>query len=189
MPRSATSRGNLRGLPWVAGAILMALAAPAQAPAPLEYQIKATFLYMIAKFIEWPAEKLEGNGPIGIGVFGKDPFGGELDRQIQGKSVDGRGIEVRRLTGIEQAPRQHILFIAAGEKKRLGAIFSALTGRGVLTVGDSDHFAEQGGMVNLVMKGNSVSLEINTGAVERAQIKISSKLLKLARVVADGDRH
>ncbi len=176
-------------MPWVAGAILMALAAPAQAPVPLEYQIKATFLYTIAKFIEWPPGKLEGNGPIGIGVFGKDPFGGELDRQIQGKSVDGRRIEVRRLTGIEQAPRQHILFIAAGEKKRLGAIFSALTGGGVLTVGDSDHFAEQGGMVNLVMKGNSVSLEINTGAAERGQIKISSKLLKLARVVADGDRH
>ena len=175
-------------MPWVAVAILVALPAPAQAPIPLEYQIKATFLYTIAKFIQWPAEKLEGNGPIGIGVFGKDEFGGELERQIQGKSVEGRGIAVRRLTGIDQAAGQHILFIGASEKKRLGAILGSLTAGGVLTVGDTAHFAEEGGMVNLVMKGNSVSLEINTGAVDRGQIKISSKLLKLARVVSDGGR-
>lgn len=176
-------------MPWVAVAILVALPAPAQVSIALEYQIKATFLYTIAKFIQWPAGKLEGNGPIGIGVYGKDPFGGELERQVQGKSVEGRGIAVRRLTGIEQAPGQHILFIGASEKRRLGAILGSLTAGGVLTVGDIDRFAEQGGMVNLVMKGNSVSLEINTGAAERGQIKISSKLLKLARVVADRGRH
>ena len=173
---------------WVAVAILVALPAPAQAPIPLEHQIKATFLYTIAKFIQCPPEKLEGNGLIGIGVFGKDKFGGALERQVQGKSVEGRGIAVRRLTGIEQAPGQHILFIGASEKRQLGAILGSLTAGGVLTVGDIDRFAEQGGMVNLVMKGNSVSLEINTGAAERGQIKISSKLLKLARVVADRGR-
>ncbi len=182
---TTTSRRNVGRAPWLAAAILAAIPSPAQAPAALEYQIKATFLYTVAKFVEWPPEKLEGNGPIAIGVYGKDPFGGALDRLIQGKTVDGRGIVARRLTGLEQIRQQHIVFIAADEKKHLGVVLGALAGGGVLTVGDTDNFAEAGGMVNLVMKGNSVSLEINTSAAERSHIKISSRLLKLARVVQD----
>lgn len=169
--------------------ILVTTPAAAQTPAALEYQIKATFLYTMAKFVEWPPEKLEGAGPLAIGVYGKDPFGATLDQQLQGKTVDGRAIVVRRITGLEQIRQQHIIFIAAGEKKHWSAVLGAVAGGGVLTVSDTDNFAEQGGMVNLVMKGNSVGLEINVAAAERAHIKISSKLLKLARVVEGGGDH
>ena len=175
-------------LRWAAtAAAVAAIPAAAQAPSgsALEYQIKATFLYTVAKFVEWPAEKLEANAPIQVGIYGKDPFGPALDQTMRGKTVNGREMVVHRVTGLEQASQHHILFISSAEKKRLGTVLEAVAGGPVLTVGDVSNFAEQGGMVNLMMKENSVGLEINVNAAERAHLKISSRLLRLARVVKD----
>ena len=153
--------------------------------AGLEYQIKATFLYNFAKFVEWPAEKVEANSPILVGVYGKDPFGSILDQTLRGKTVNGKLIEVHRLTGLESVRQYHILFIGSAEKKHLGQILSAVGDGSVMTIGESENFAQEGGMVNLVKKDNSVGLEINVSAAGRARIQISSKLLKVARVVQE----
>ena len=175
---------------WLTAALAAAMVSttiPARAQdagtASLEYQIKATFLYTVAKFVDWPAGKIDATAPVRVAVYGKDPFGPTLERTLEGKTVNGRPLVIERLSGLEQARRYHILFISSGEKKRLRQILGALDDESVMTVSDMPDFAEQGGMVNLVMKENSVSLEINVGAAERAHLKISSRLLKLARVV------
>jgi len=175
---------------WAPQWLVMAAAAamlPVSAQDPsrgaVEYQIKATFLYSLAKFVDWPPEKLEENSPILVGIYGKDPFGATIDQALQDKTVNGRTLVIRRLTGLEQVRQYHILFISSAEKKQLAQILSAVGDGGVMTVGEVASFAEQGGMVNFVLRENSVGLEINVGAAERARIKFSSKLLRLARVV------
>ncbi len=187
-PREARCRG--RTLARVAG-LFLTIAAPilAQTDSPpsggmLEYQIKAAFLYNFAKFVEWPAEKLgDGSAPIVIAVIGKDPFGPVLDQTLIGKTVNGRALVVRRVVGLPDLRRCHIAFISSSEKGRLSEILPALAGAGVLTVGDAQRFAEQGGMISFVTEENKVRLEINVEAATRAGVQISSKLLKLARVV------
>lgn len=151
--------------------------------ASLEYQIKATFLYTVAKFVEWPAGKNDVSSAIRVGVYGKDPFGTVLERACAGQTVNGRPLVVERVRDLEQAGQYHILFISSSEAKRLGQVLSQLSDKSVMTVSDIPDFTEQGGMVNLVMKKESVGLGINLGAAERAHLKISSRLLKLARVV------
>jgi len=176
---------------WLVAAVAAALipaGAQDSSPAGLEYQIKATFLLTIAKFVDWPPDKLDPSSPILVGIYGKDPFGITLDQTLRGKSVAGRPLTVQRLRGLDQAGPCHILFISAAERKRLGQILNTLGDGSVLTVGEMANFAEQGGMVNFVTKDNSVSLEINPSAAERANIKISSKLLRLARVVEGPDQ-
>ena len=182
-----------RSVKWVSLWVAMATAMiPAAAQDPygpsLEYQIKATFLYNFAKFVEWPDDKLSADSPILVGIYGKDPFGATLDHALRGKTVNGRVLEVRRLDGLEHVKQYHILFISSAEKKHLGRILSALGDASVMTVGESDNFAQQGGMVNFVRKESSVALEINVSAAGRARIQISSKLLKLARVVQEKGR-
>ena len=151
--------------------------------ATLEYQIKATFLYTVAKFVDWPAAKSDPTAPLRVGVYGKDPFGPLLERAFQGKTVNGRPLVIERLKSLDQAGHYHILFISSGEKKRLDRILGSLTDEGVMTISDMANFAEQGGVVNLVMRANAVSMEINVSAAEKAHLKISSRLLSLARVV------
>ena len=150
---------------------------------PREYQIKAAFLYNFAKFVEWPTEALiDPNAPIILGVLGKDPFGGALE-SIKGKSVKGRKVAIRRFKGMQDLKFSHILFVSSSEKKRLAQIMRTIKDWSVLTVGDMEQFTEAGGIINLIIERNRVRFEINLNAAERAGLKLSSKLLKLAKIV------
>jgi hypothetical protein len=55
--------------------------------------------------------------------------------------------------------------------------------RGILTVGDTDGFASQGGAINFTLQARRVRFEINPTAAEQARLKMSSQLLKLATLV------
>lgn len=157
--------------------------APARPVASTEYQVKAAFLYNFAKFIEWPPEALPEGRPFVIGVLGHDPFGSALDEAVAGKTVRDRRIVVRRFSRIDEAADSHILFIGDSEAENLPRILKRLGPAPVLAVSDLPRFAEQGGMVQLVMEQSRVRFAINVGSMERAGLKPSSQLLKLARIV------
>ena len=171
-----------------------------------KYETKAGYLLNFAEFVEWPAGAFSNaKSPIVLGVVGKDPFGVELDK-LQGKIVNGRAFEIRRFKGAmefrgEETPgrRQddlpakqakklaemkscHILFITSSEKNFLTQTLKPIRGASVLTVGETDSFAREGGIITFVESENNVQLEINLAAAEQARLKISSKLLSLAKV-------
>lgn len=151
-----------------------------------EYQVKAAFLYNFAKFVDWPEEALSNDAAFVIGILGEDPFGRALDEAVAGKTVRDMPILVKRISRIEEAAGAHILFIANSEAGNASRFVKQLSRAPVLTVSDSDHFAERGGMVQLEMEQNRVRFAINVAAVERAGLKPSSQLLKLARIVPEG---
>ncbi len=154
---------------------------PAGQPAE-EYHVKAIFLYNFAKFVEWPADSPPGE--MCIGILGDDPFGGELQQVVAGKTVNGHGFTVKRLKP-ETAKTCQIVFVAISEKKRFKAILDLLRGAGVLTVGESPGFCESGGVINFEVVDSKVRFDVNLGAAERARLKLSSKLIGLARIVRD----
>jgi len=156
----------------------------ADAVIPGEYQIKAAFLYNFAKFVEWPSGAFaDANSPLIIGVLGDDPLGPSLDQTVKGKSVDGHKITVKRFSRIRDVESCQILFVCSSESGRLARAIESVKGSGVLTVSDIDRFAQRGGIVGFTMDDNKVGFEINVNAAQKASLKISSKLLKLARVV------
>jgi hypothetical protein len=188
------------------GALLLQMSV---SPAPLrsKYETKAGYLLNFAEFIEWPAGTFSSaKSPIVLGVVGKDPFGPELDK-LKGKTANGRALEIKRFKGAlefrgEETPgrrqddlpaRQakklaemkscHILFIASSEKNFLPQTLKAFRGANILTVGETDSFAREGGIITFVESDNNVQLEINLAAAEQARLKISSKLLSLAKVI------
>jgi hypothetical protein len=55
----------------------------------------------------------------------------------------------------------------------------------VLVVGESEGFARAGGVIGFTVEGGTVGFEVNRAAAERAGLTISSRLLKLSRVVGD----
>ena len=140
-----------------------------QAQSSGEYQIKAAFLYNFAKFVDWPAEAFAGsNGKLIIGVIGDDPFGGALNQAINGKTINGRPLLVRRLRWGQDLRSCHILFISSSERQRLPQIIQSLRGASVLTVGDMGQFNQQGGIINFILEANKVRFEINScGATRR----------------------
>lgn len=158
------------------------LSARVQAQSANEYQVKAAFLYNFAKFVDWPAEAFGGsNGTLIIGVVGEDPFGGTLDQAINGKSIGGRSLVVRRLKWGQDLRSCQILYISSSERKHLPQIIQSLRGASVLTVGDMGQFNQQGGIINFILEENKVKFEINSRGADQARLRISSKLLALAR--------
>jgi hypothetical protein len=161
--------------------------AEGQAPAVGEYEVKAAFLYSFAKFIEWPPDAAPADPDVFvISILGEDPFGTILDDILRGKMVGTRRVVVRRVPREQDVGPSHIVFISDSESQRLSGLLKRFQGAPVLTVGDADRFAERGGVVRLRMEKNRVRLDINLTAAERAHLKISSELLKLARIVDGG---
>lgn len=150
----------------------------------LEYQVKAAFLYNFAKFVEWPAEKFPAiDSPVIIGVVGADPFGSVVDRTVQGKTINGRPLIVQRFGPGEDYRRCHILFIGRSLKDSAATILTEVKSESILTVSEIENFARRGGMIGLVVVDESVKFEVNLPAAERANLKVSSKLLSVARAV------
>lgn len=149
-----------------------------------EYQLKAAFVYNFTKFIEWPAQTFASEqAPIVIGVLGDSAFGPQLDELVKGRSVHGRSIVVARVEDGEQARAVHVLFVSADQVGVFDEIRSTLQGSPVLTVGESRSFALRDGAINFVMEDNIPRFEINVGSAQRAGLKISAQLQKLAKTV------
>lgn len=153
-------------------------------PSPLEYQVKAAFLYQFFKFVEWPPEAFHAtNQTICIGVVNSGPMASVL-RFVEGKEAKGRRVVVKRFKEPEELEFCHILFISSEMEGRMTEILDRLKGTSTLTVSDIDGFARRGGMINFITVENKIQFEINVEAAERAKLQISSHLLRLARIVS-----
>jgi hypothetical protein len=151
------------------------------APSP-EYQVKAVFLFNLAQFVEWPPRAFpDAQSPLVIGVLGEDPFGGYLDETLRGEKVNNRPLLLQRHRRVAEIKMCHVLFISRSETDRLDQILSSLKGRSILTVSDIDDFINRGGMIRLVTERNKIRLRIGLDAVRAANLKVSSKLLRLAQ--------
>lgn len=164
-------------------AVMSRLAASGSQVQPLdEYQVKAAFLYNFAKFVEWPAEGFQsGNEPIVICVLGSDPFGHDLENAVKGKAIDGHPLTTRKIKDLKQISGCRILFATAPERKPISPIFAAINGQGLLTVGESDDPNSSGAIINFTLENGKVRFEVNVETAEREKVRLSSKLLSLAR--------
>lgn len=159
----------------------------AQTVIPKEYQIKAVFLFNFAQFVNWPTKTFAGpDEAFCIGILGDDPFGSFLDATVKGEKVDSHPLVIARYSRIEDVKNCQILFICKSEKDRSEKIFTYLKNRKILTVGDSDGFLEDGGIISFSTKENKIHLMINPRAAKRANLSISSKVLRLAEIVEPG---
>jgi hypothetical protein len=164
------------------GFLLLATATAAQTAT--EYQVKAAFVFNFAKFVEWPARSFKSpSDTIYVCVLGDSVFETALTDVIAGKKINERPLAGVRLSDIKEAGRCHILFIGNSEHRNLRGILAATASSAILTVGESDHFALDGGMIGFRLEDGKVRLEINLPAAEQAQVQISSKLLSLAQIV------
>lgn len=152
-----------------------------------EYQLKAAFLYNFAKFVEWPAGAFPGEAaPLTICVYGEDPFGRTLEELVRNERIGNRPLEVRRPDSLSQLGECHILYVSRSERAREGEVVSSLGEAPVLTVGESESFLRSQGMIGFFLEENKVRFQVNLDAAEGSRLKISSKLLRLAKAWTPG---
>jgi hypothetical protein len=156
----------------------------AQSQVLTEYEIKAGFLFNFTKFVEWPAGTfVNSSAPIILGIVGENPFGNLLTEAATGKAVNGRAVLVRQFKEGQDLRSCQVLFVALTDKKHIVQTLGKLKGSSVLTVGEGSGFTQSGGMIAFLVEGNKVRLEIDLRPASEAQLKISAKVIAVARLL------
>jgi YfiR/HmsC-like len=154
-----------------------------------ESRVKAAYLYNFAKFVEWPSGVFRNpDDPTVICVVGDERISDVLEPAVSGKKANGRPVEARRPRSSDEFKSCHVLFIGFSDKERITQLLNRLQRSSVLTVGQSDQFIRLGGMINLALKNTTVELEIDPEASNAVGLKISSRLLVVARLVKAPDQ-
>jgi hypothetical protein len=147
-----------------------------------EDQVKAAYLLNFAKFVEWP-EGAVSEVNLHFCTLGSSAVADELDATIRGKAIDGHPIDVRRLDKVEEANNCHLVYLAATAGKQQKKLLEMGKGRPMLLVGDGGAFASAGGTIGFVIEKGRVLFEINVKSADESRLKISSRLLALARII------
>ncbi len=167
--------------------LLSILGRPGAAQELPEADLKAAVLYNFTKYVEWPAEAFAtADSPIAVGVFGDETFIKTLRALLADKTAHKRSFTVRRLTSDADAKGCHILFFQATETRRMGRLYESIKRLPILTVGESDEFMDQGGMVYLFFEDKQLRFEVNPPTAENAKLSVSSRLLRLAKIRRGG---
>jgi len=152
------------------------------------YAIKAGFIYHFTRFIKWPPPSKfnKSNNSYNICVIGDNPFGTILNRLEEKHRFKEHPLKI--LTDVSQSDFEgcHILFVSFSERFNVEQIVKQTKNRQVLTVGDTDGFAERGIDINLLVVKNKVKFEINKQCLDAAGFKVSSELYDLATIVQGG---
>lgn len=150
-----------------------------------EAQAKAAFVVNFARYVEWPERAFATrSAPLLICALGRSTVGNALEAH-EGREVQGRPIAVRQLLGIDEARPCQVLFIADSEERRMLSLLRSVAGQAILTVSDAEAFIDAGGGIGLVRADQRLQFEVNRQALEQAQLRASSNLLKLARNLTD----
>jgi YfiR/HmsC-like len=175
---------RLLALAIAAGLWLSTQMVAAQGAEPSEQQVKAAFLVNFPKYVEWPPECFaKTNEPIVLAILGDARLEDELSKMVNGKTINGHPLKVKRMVEAESAGACHLLFIGASAQPQWPKILENLSQTSVLTVGDSDEFLKAGGMIRLARRDRKIRLEVDLQAAQAARLQISSKLLAVADVV------
>jgi len=170
---------------WVlAGVCVASVLAPRPVAADVN-QTKALMLWNIAKFVEWPDLSTDVHSPLVFTILGEDDLAASLAGVLSSKSVNGRPVFVRFARRPQDAKGSQMLYVAATEVPHMSEVLAAVDATPVLTVSDAPGFAAHGGMVGFTSEGERVRFEVNLGHAEKTGLKLSAKLLALARLVSD----
>jgi len=147
---------------------------------------KADFIVKLFSYVDWPAGKgAAADGGVTVGVVGKASMLSQLKAAAAQRTTDGKKTTIKELTLDGDFSGCQILFFQTQDKSELAKILKKIAGQPILTVSDCTGFAGFGVMVNFYTEadGGKVKFEINALAASDAKLKISSSLLKLARVL------
>jgi hypothetical protein len=148
-------------------------------------ELTAAFLINFVKFTTWPSDVLQDDDPIVVCVIGNDRVRDALVQLTQSQSVNDHPLAVERRSLDRPVDGCHVIYGAGLDGKNAQWLIGTAMGRGILTVSDLTDFAQRGGVANFFIDGGRMRFAVNPAAAERARLRISSKLLTLAKVVRD----
>jgi YfiR/HmsC-like len=168
----------------IATLVACASIAAADIDSRTDVAVKAAFLYNFAKFTDWPS--LEPATTLTLCVVGDTSLAKALVKTVAGQNIGGHPLAVNGITGDAPVRSCHLLFVSTSAISGVTPVLTALKTQPILTVSDGKDFARSTGIIELFVENDGrMRFAINTDSVERAGLRLSSRLLGLARIVRD----
>jgi hypothetical protein len=146
------------------------------------YALKAAYLHRFVDYIQWPAD-IPTNRII-IGILDFEPYRSAIAaHQAETPNSDGPPVQFVAIATPADALACHVVFINTQDKDQLLTFLEALHHAPVLVVSDIKTGARAGAAISFFIADGKVRFSINQSAAERAQLTISSRLLRLGRIV------
>lgn len=162
-------------------------AAAEDAGSVTESRVKAAYLYRFCEYVEWPETAFSGPAsPLVIGILGNGRIVADLERTVAGRRVEGRSIEVRRLRTGDSIEGVHVLFIPRSQSRDLAAVLAEARTQSTLTITEWQDAGPAGGIINFIVIDDRVRFDIALEPARRSNLRISSRLLNVARNVING---
>lgn len=153
---------------------------------PSQAQIAAAFVFNFAKFTEWPQQVFADSAtPLNVCFLGGDDVRISFQEISAGKAVNGRPILVRNVKSAGEVFDCRVVYMDSANSALFPGVMKNARQRCGLVIGTSDDFLARGGIIKLLVENNRMKFDVNVGAAGRAKIRLSSKLLALARSVVD----
>lgn len=149
------------------------------------HEVEAEFIERFTRFIDWPDAAFASAGsPFVVCTWGSGPLASQLERALARRRIKQRPVRSVRITELEALAPCHVLYLALGNRDLVRTISTRAYGKPLLSVGDQPGLAEAGLLINLIVdEGGFVRFEINRDVAKASGLKISAKLMRLARLV------
>ncbi len=145
-------------------------------------QFKAVYLFHFANFIEWPKAKLAAGKQFNICTLNADNLVPYLN-ELAGESIKGKMVTIYTQPKQNQFSRCHIIFIDKQSDLMDKSLLSTAIKNNILLVSDKNSFVNKGGTIEYFIENNKLRIAINLTMTKKTSLKVSSKLLRIAKVV------
>jgi hypothetical protein len=187
--RNFLRRAALAALPLLPLAAANAASAGDTSVVASEERVEAAYLHKFLNYADWPPASFpQADSPYVIGVAGDDTVADELARIAAGRSVNNRGVIVKRMLPGEPVTELHMLFIGRAERARQAQWLRQVKGRAILAVTAADGALDQGSIINFRTVDDRVRFEVSVEAADQAGIRLNSRLFSVATNVVKGNR-
>lgn len=145
---------------------------------PVFAKSKAQYLLDFSHFVTWSSNTSEEQ--FNICLYGSNPFGSSLHNLVKDKRIQGKVVSIMQQNSLQNLSKCHILYVNSSSKSKINAILKLIANKPILTVSNFDGFIEAGGIINFTEKEGATRFKINVKAMKKANLRISSKLIRLA---------
>lgn len=154
--------------------------AQAQEEKPM-YELHSAMLFNFMKYIQWPNEA--DGGDFVLGVLGEDDVFNTMKARYDGKPKGAKKYVVKKLSSAAEAATCQVVYLGKYKSKEFEAVKTAIAGKSVLTITDSNNLGQKGSCINFKVIDGKLKFELNNASVSGASLKVSSQLSSLAILI------
>lgn len=141
--------------------------------------IRAAYLFNILKYVNWPSSQTE----IRVALIADERTSSVFFNVTNQKTIAGKEIRVFKSPSDAEIDSADVIYVQQGSPANSHRVLERLArreNRAVLTIGETEQFLKEGGMISLSRSLDQIQLEVNLDETQGSPLRLSSGLLNIA---------